>query len=82
MLPNIKACENGRSTFSENLRVVAIKLLELSQHRKYQFHLILLGVGVRSQCQCLTFIAIAVPYVPVLITRGALVVYRYTSAPI
>ena len=31
MSPNIKTHENGWSYFSENLRVVAIKLLELTQ---------------------------------------------------
>ena len=31
MLPNIKACYCGWQNFSENLRVVAIKLLELTQ---------------------------------------------------
>ena len=31
MLPNINTCENGWSNFSENLRVVTIKLLELTQ---------------------------------------------------
>ena len=31
MLPNIKTCENGWSNFSENLTVVAQKLLELTQ---------------------------------------------------
>ena len=31
MLPNIKTCENGWSKFSENLRIVALKLLELTR---------------------------------------------------
>ena len=30
-LPNINTCENGWSNFSANLRVVSLKLLELSQ---------------------------------------------------
>ena len=29
-VPNIKTCENGWSNFSENLRPVAIKMLELT----------------------------------------------------
>ena len=29
-LPSIKTCENGWSNFSENLRIVALKLLELT----------------------------------------------------
>ena len=28
--PNIKTCENGWTSFSENLKVVAIKLFELT----------------------------------------------------
>ena len=49
MLPNIKTCENGWSNFSENLIIVAIKLLELlnSYHQIYPFTLSLCGVGVR-----------------------------------
>ena len=31
MLPNINKCENGCWYFSENLRIVALKLLELAQ---------------------------------------------------
>ena len=31
MLPNLKICENGWSNFSENLRIVALKLLELTR---------------------------------------------------
>ena len=31
VLPNIKMCENGLSSFSENLRVVELKLLEITQ---------------------------------------------------
>ena len=31
MLPNINTCENGRSNFSANLRVVSLKSLELTQ---------------------------------------------------
>ena len=31
MLPNINTCENGWSKFSANLRVVSLKLLELTQ---------------------------------------------------
>ena len=31
MLPNINTCENGCSNFSANLRVVTIKLIELTQ---------------------------------------------------
>ena len=30
-LPNIKTSENGLSNFSENLRIVALKLLELTR---------------------------------------------------
>ena len=30
ILPNIKPCENGWSNFLENLRVIALKLLELT----------------------------------------------------
>ena len=29
---NIKTCENGRSNFSENMRIVALKLFELTQY--------------------------------------------------
>ena len=29
-LPNIKTCKNGQSNFSENLSIVALKLLELT----------------------------------------------------
>ena len=32
MLANINICENGWSNFSENLRFVAIKLLEITQN--------------------------------------------------
>ena len=42
MLPNKKTCQNGSLNFSANMRVVAIKLLELTQ-----FTLILYGIGVR-----------------------------------
>ena len=31
MLQNLKTCENGLSNFSENLRIVALKLLDLTQ---------------------------------------------------
>ena len=31
MLPNINRCENGLSNFSENLRIVAIKLCKLTR---------------------------------------------------
>ena len=31
ILPNINTCENGRSNFSANLRVVSLNLLELTQ---------------------------------------------------
>ena len=31
MLPNINTCENGWSNFSANLRVVSLKLIELTQ---------------------------------------------------
>ena len=31
MLPNIKTCENGRSNFSEKLKLVALILLELTR---------------------------------------------------
>ena len=31
MVPNIKTNENGRSNFSENLRTVALNLLELTR---------------------------------------------------
>ena len=31
MLPNINTCENGWSNFSANLRIVSLKLLELTQ---------------------------------------------------
>ena len=31
MFPNIKTCENRCSNFSENLRIVALKLLELTR---------------------------------------------------
>ena len=31
MLPNINTCENGWSNFSENMRFVTIKLIELTQ---------------------------------------------------
>ena len=30
ILPNLNTCENGWSNFSENLRIVALKLVELS----------------------------------------------------
>ena len=31
ILPNIKTSENGRSNFTENFRMVALKLLELTR---------------------------------------------------
>ena len=49
ILPNIKTYENGWANFSENLRIMAIKLLELklnSQHQIYQFTYILYSFGV------------------------------------
>ena len=41
-LPNINTCENGWSNFSANLRVLSLKLLELTQFvdQIYQFTLI------------------------------------------
>ena len=53
MLPNIKTCENGWSNFSGNLRIVALKLLELTRFLSPKsinlqlFTLILYGFGVR-----------------------------------
>ena len=44
MLPNIKTCENGWLNFSENLRIVALELLN-SHQQIYQFTLILHSVG-------------------------------------
>ena len=34
MFPNLKTCENGLSNFSENMTIVAIKLLELTRIHK------------------------------------------------
>ena len=50
MFPNIKICENGWSNFSNNLRIVALKLLELTRlyHQIYQCKVIyfnFVGVG-------------------------------------
>ena len=32
MLPNIKTCENGLSNFSENLRIVQLKLVKITRY--------------------------------------------------
>ena len=54
MFPNIKTCENGWSNFSENLRLVALKLIELtrllSQNLSIYSYLLSFCMGLGVDC--------------------------------